>query len=331
MQEVEQRRVDGVDVAGAEVSKEFVHLDQAVRVVPPRAPIDQIEALARVRVDKGESSIVDDCARKKIARHRHPDGRTGKHADRAASRQARRVRYLIHHRVGWAGPDACQARPSQYTDCLVNRDYPCDSGTVLLSFTEQELHACTWAIPRQHVGSIDRPCHQLPVNSAFRSRCAEACYAASRLPLPCREEFDMQLGSRVWTLAAAALFASVLTVSAQEPATGAPAPATATVAPSALLDALVAEQVRADEANRKVVHDVLSRSEVRELAEKSGLDLERARQAVSTLDGAELEEIAAQARRVDASLAGGASTLVISTTTIIIILLVVILIIVAVD
>ena len=66
----------------------------------------------------------------------------------------------------------------------------------------------------------------------------------------------MQLGSRVWTLAAAALFASVLTVSAQEPLTDAPAPATATVAPSALLDALVAEQVRADEANRKV-HQLL--------------------------------------------------------------------------
>ena len=89
--------------------------------------------------------------------------------------------------------------------------------------------------------------------------------------------------------------------------------------------------MRADDANRKVVHDVLSRSEVREVAAKAGLDLERARQAVSTLDGAELEEIAAHARRVDARLSGGASTLVISTTTIIIILLVVILIIVAVD
>ena len=110
-----------------------------------------------------------------------------------------------------------------------------------------------------------------------------------------------------------------------------PATAPATVAPAAALDALVAEQVRADEANRKVVHDVLSRSEVREVAAKAGLDLERAKQAVSTLSSAELEEIAAQARRVDASLAGGASTLVISTTTIIIILLVVILLIVAVD
>ena len=139
----------------------------------------------------------------------------------------------------------------------------------------------------------------------------------------------MQLGSRVWTLAAAALFASVLTGSAQEAVTGAPAPATA--APAAALDALVADRVRADEVNRKIVRDVLSRSEVQVVAAKAGLDLERARHAVSTLDGAELEEIAAQARRVDASLAGGASTLVISTTTIIIILLVVILIIVAVD
>jgi hypothetical protein len=139
----------------------------------------------------------------------------------------------------------------------------------------------------------------------------------------------MQLCRKVWTLAAAAVFASVVAVSAQEPATGTAAPAT--VAPAAALDAMIADRLRADEANRKVVHDVLSRSEVREVAERAGLDLERARQLVSTLDSAELEEIAAQARRVDASLEGGASNLVISTTTIIIILLVVILIIVAVD
>ena len=139
----------------------------------------------------------------------------------------------------------------------------------------------------------------------------------------------MQLGSKVWTFAASALFATVLTASAQEPATPPSAPPTVTTA--AALDALVADQVRADEANRRVVHDVLARTEVREVAAKAGLDLERAQQAVATLSSAELEEIAAQARRVDARLAGGASTLVISTTTIIIILLVVILIIVAVD
>ena len=101
--------------------------------------------------------------------------------------------------------------------------------------------------------------------------------------------------------------------------------------PATALDALMAEQVRADDANRQIVRDVLDRSEVREVASKAGLDLERAKQSVSTLSGAELQDVAAHARRVDAGLSGGASTVVISTTTIIIILLVVILIIVAVD
>ena len=100
--------------------------------------------------------------------------------------------------------------------------------------------------------------------------------------------------------------------------------------PEAALDAMMADQVRADEANRQLVRDVLDRSEVRELAARAGLDLERAKQAVSTLGGAELQEIAAHARHVDAGLSGGASV-VISTTVIIIVLLVVILLIVAID
>ena len=139
----------------------------------------------------------------------------------------------------------------------------------------------------------------------------------------------MKLSRQAWTLAVAAVLAVAVTASAQQPAPTSTAPAT--VAPAATLDALVADQVRADDANRKIVQDVLGRSEVREVAAKAGLDLERARQAVATLSGAELQEVAAQAQRVENSLAGGASTLVISTTTIIIILLIVILLVVAVD
>ncbi len=135
--------------------------------------------------------------------------------------------------------------------------------------------------------------------------------------------------SRVWTLTCAVVLAAAFTVSAQEPQPGVSLPAT--VVPAAALDAMMADQVRADEANRQLVRDVLNRSEVREVASKAGLDLERAKQAVSTLGGVELQEIAAHARHVDAGLSGGASTVVISTTTIIIILLVVILLIVAID
>ena len=137
----------------------------------------------------------------------------------------------------------------------------------------------------------------------------------------------MKLSRQVWTLAVAAVLAVAVTASAQQPASNPTAPGT--VAPAAALDALVAAQVRADDANRKIVQDVLGRSEVRDVAAKAGLDLERATQVVSTLSGAELQEVAAQAQRVDNSLAGGASTVVISTTTIIIVLLIVILLVVA--
>ena len=114
----------------------------------------------------------------------------------------------------------------------------------------------------------------------------------------------MGLGARILTLTGAVVVAGGMTVSAQAPI---PAPEPQVIATPAALDALAAEQVRLDEANRQAVRDVLSRDEVRDVAAKAGLDLERARQAVSTLDGQELQEIADHARRVDASLAGGAS------------------------
>jgi hypothetical protein len=136
----------------------------------------------------------------------------------------------------------------------------------------------------------------------------------------------MVLGSKLSILTCVLVLAGAPVALAQGPAA---TPQTA--ASPAALDALLAERVRVDESNRQVVRDVLDRSQVREVAAHAGLDLERARHAVGTLTGAELQEIADHARHVDASLAGGASTLVISTTAIIIILLVVILLVVAID
>jgi hypothetical protein len=60
-----------------------------------------------------------------------------------------------------------------------------------------------------------------------------------------------------------------------------------------------------------------------------GLDLRRAQAATSTLEGQELGDLAAQARRVDNALAGGQSKITVSTTLIIVALLVLILLIVA--
>ena len=84
-----------------------------------------------------------------------------------------------------------------------------------------------------------------------------------------------------------------------------------------------------DEARRAAVRSVLDREAVQAAAGAHGIDLVRAKDAVSTLDGTALAEVAAQAERVDEALAGGDDTIVISATTLIIALLVLIIILVA--
>ena len=96
------------------------------------------------------------------------------------------------------------------------------------------------------------------------------------------------------------------------------------------LDQAVQQRVARDQADRDAILALLQRADVRDVAGKAGISLEKATAAVTTLQGNDLREIASHARQVNNELAGGASV-VISTTTIIIILLVVILIIVAVD
>jgi len=102
------------------------------------------------------------------------------------------------------------------------------------------------------------------------------------------------------------------------------------VADQATLDQIVAAHVQQVDADRQAIQRMLQRQPVREMAARIGLDIGRVETAVATLDGAELSQMAAQARAVDDSLAGGASNITISTTTIIIGLLLLILIIVAV-
>ena len=97
------------------------------------------------------------------------------------------------------------------------------------------------------------------------------------------------------------------------------------------LDSAVQERVSREQADREAILSLLQRAEVREIAAKAGLSLDKAQAAVSTLQGTDLAQAAAQARQVQNDLAGGASTIVISTTTIIIVLLLVIIIILAVD
>jgi hypothetical protein len=97
------------------------------------------------------------------------------------------------------------------------------------------------------------------------------------------------------------------------------------------LDTAVREQVRQDQTDRDAILALLQRAEVREIAAKAGVSLEKAESAVSTLQGADLREVASQARHVQSDLAGGASTVVISTTTIVIVLLIIILLVLIAD
>jgi hypothetical protein len=92
------------------------------------------------------------------------------------------------------------------------------------------------------------------------------------------------------------------------------------------LDKAVQERVALEQADREAIASLLQREEVRQIAARTGISLEAAGAAIATLEGAELAELASQARAVDNELAGGASAVVISTTTIIIILLLVLLI-----
>lgn len=97
------------------------------------------------------------------------------------------------------------------------------------------------------------------------------------------------------------------------------------------LDQAVQQRVSQEKADREAILSLLQRAEVREIASKAGLSIQKAEAAASTLHGTDLATAAAQARQVQNNLAGGASTIVISTTTIIIVLLLIILIVALAD
>ena len=103
------------------------------------------------------------------------------------------------------------------------------------------------------------------------------------------------------------------------------------VVDQAMLDRLLSERIAQDQADRAAILRLLKHQDVRTVARRLGLDVTRADAAVSTLDGAELRSLAAQAEYVQTALAGGQSTITLSTTTIIIGLLVLILIVVVVS
>jgi hypothetical protein len=105
---------------------------------------------------------------------------------------------------------------------------------------------------------------------------------------------------------------------------------TSHVVTQSTLDAALQQHVTDVARTREDVLRALNRPEVKDVANRVGIDLRSAATAVASLDGQELTEVAAQARQVDQALAGGQSRVTISTTMIIIGLLILVLIIVAV-
>ena len=96
------------------------------------------------------------------------------------------------------------------------------------------------------------------------------------------------------------------------------------VNPAAMRQA-IAQQAQAQQQTRDSLREVLKNSQVRDVANKLGLDVTRAEGAVATMTAAELEQLAGPVRDVQASLAGGASTIVLSTTAILLIIIIIIL------
>ena len=100
------------------------------------------------------------------------------------------------------------------------------------------------------------------------------------------------------------------------------------VSPDAV-SAAVVEHADGIAANRAAIRAALSKPEVRAVAERAGIDIDRAAASLDSLDSATTARAAEAARQVNDALVGGASTITISTTTIIIVLLLIILIVVA--
>ena len=99
----------------------------------------------------------------------------------------------------------------------------------------------------------------------------------------------------------------------------------------ATLAATLAQHVEQQNADRAAIREALARPQVREMAGRMGVDVDRATAVVNTLGDADLARAASAARQVNQQLVGGARTIVITTTTVIIALLIIIIIVLVAD
>lgn len=90
------------------------------------------------------------------------------------------------------------------------------------------------------------------------------------------------------------------------------------------LEQAMALKVRSDEGARDIIRTLLAREEVKALAGEMGVDVRLASNAVSSLQGAELQRVADRAAAVNDMMAGG-TTIQISLVAILLIVIIIIL------
>ena len=102
------------------------------------------------------------------------------------------------------------------------------------------------------------------------------------------------------------------------------------IVPPGAIDQALSENAADLTAKRQVIKTALQQPDVQRVAESLGVDIARAEASVGTLDGADLDRIAAQAQLVNDEVAGG-QTVRLNLLWIIIGLLVLLIILVAAD
>lgn len=73
------------------------------------------------------------------------------------------------------------------------------------------------------------------------------------------------------------------------------------------LDQALAERLASEQRSRRVIRSLLRHAQIAVVADDLGLDLRRAEDAVSSLEGAELETLAEQAQRAHSALSATAA------------------------
>jgi len=99
---------------------------------------------------------------------------------------------------------------------------------------------------------------------------------------------------------------------------------TGVVVDRAGVEKALAQKVRSDESARDVIRTLLARDEVKAMAGDMGLDVRRAADAVSTLEGPELQRAADRAAVANDLMAGGV-TIQISLVALLLIVIIIIL------